>query len=186
MSLKSSRLFLCGILCIVAVVPHITAQNRQTGNFDIRKVQEAIKADSEDSLSRALYASPGDLQSEKTGESYTLVTLRIVGYLVLLSGIIFCGIWFVKKLGLAGTSRIGGGSMDLLEALPVGQNRSLILVRVMNVVYVLAQTPQQVTVLEKIDGDRAVELIASTKGGTSIVQFKEVFNNFLGKIKKTP
>ena len=40
--------------------------------------------------------------------------------------------------------------------------------------------------LDKIEGNKAVELIASTKGGTSIVQFKDMFNNFMGKIKKTP
>jgi hypothetical protein len=38
--------------------------------------------------------------------------------------------------------------------------------------------------LEKIEGQRAIDLIASSKGGSSITQFRDAFNNFIGKIKK--
>jgi flagellar biogenesis protein FliO len=92
--------------------------------------------------------------------------------------------WIVKKVGIAGASRLGTGSMDVLEVLPFGQNRAAVLIRVLDAVYLLGQTPGSIVLLEKIEGQKAIDLIASTKGGTSIVQFKDAFNNFIGKIKK--
>ena len=74
--------------------------------------------------------------------------------------------------------------MDILEALPLGQNRNVLLVRVTDKVYLLAQTQNQITVLDTITGEKALELISSSKGVVSIMQFKDVFNNFMGKMKK--
>jgi len=74
--------------------------------------------------------------------------------------------------------------MDILEALPLGQNKSVLLVRVTDRVYLLAQTQNQIAVLETITGEKAIELISSSKGVVSIMQFKDVFNNFMGKMKK--
>jgi flagellar biogenesis protein FliO len=74
--------------------------------------------------------------------------------------------------------------MDILETLPLGQNRSLVMVRVMDSILLLSQTPQTIVLLEKIEGAKAIELISLTKGGTSIVQFKDFFNTFIGKMKK--
>lgn len=161
------------------------AQKSKIGDFDINKVHEAVQTGLDDTgASKSDYSNQNNI-TRHIRDNYMVVTLRIIGYLVLLSLIIVIGVWFIKRLGLSGSSRIGGGSMDLLEALPTGQNRSIILVRVMDTVLVLSQTSQNITLVEKIEGDEAVELIATTKGGTSIVHFKEVFNNFIGKIKKT-
>ncbi len=171
------------MVCSTFFAHEPAAQKSKTGDFDITKVHEAVKSDIRDSVSPDIYND--DAQDKPISDNYFFLSMRIVGYLILIALLIGTALWFIKKMGLSGTSRIGGGSMDLLEALPIGQNRSLILVRVMNTVYVLAQTPQNITLLETIEGEKAVELIASTKGGTSIVQFKDVFNNFIGKIKKS-
>lgn len=182
-----THIFIIAFCClgVVVSVSDTLAQRSKVGDFDIRKVQEAVETDMEDSVTQEIYPADQSGRTQPLTDNYLMITLRIIGYLVLLTLIIILVIWGMKRLGLTGTSRIGGGSMDLLEALPIGQNRSLILVRVMDAVYVLAQTAQNITLLEKIEGDKAVELIASTKGGTSIVQFKDVFNNFIGKIKKS-
>ncbi len=172
-------------ITLVTSITDAGTQENKDSDFDIRKVQEAVEADLGDSLTGEIYPSDQDRRNRSLTDNYLVVTLRIFGYLILITLLIVLGFWIIKRLGLAGTSRLGGGSMDLLEALPIGQNRSLILIRVMDSVYVLAQTSQNITLIEKIEGDKAVELIASTKGGTSIVQFKDVFNNFIGKIKKT-
>jgi hypothetical protein len=55
----------------------------------------------------------------------------------------------------------------------------------MDTVYLLGQTPTSIVLLEKIEGQKAIDLIASSKGGGgSVMQFKDVFNNFMGKNKK--
>jgi hypothetical protein len=50
----------------------------------------------------------------------------------------------------------------------------------------LSQTQSRIDVLDKVEGEKAVELIASSKGVVSISQFKDVFNSFMGKMKKNP
>ena len=163
----------------------ITAQDTsKTGDFDIKKVHQAVKGDLADSLDVA--ADNAEVEPIRPlGDNYMFIVVRIIGYLILLTIVIILVVWLLKRFGITGSSRIGSGTMDLLESLPLGQNRSIILVRVMDTILVLSQTAQNITLLEKIEGDKAVELIASTKGGTSIVHFKDVFNNFIGKMKKT-
>lgn len=86
---------------------------------------------------------------------------------------------------MAGVSKVGGGSnMDTIEAIYFGQNRGAVLIRVADTVYLLGHTPESVVLLEKIEGEKAVELIASSKGGSTVMSFKDAFNNFMGKMKR--
>ena len=121
-------------------------------------------------------------KTEKVNLGWLIV--RLCFYFALIIGAILFVTWGIKRLGLAGRSKIRGGSMDVLEALPLGQNRNVLLVRVTDKVYLLAQTQNQITVLDTITGEKALELISSSKGVVSIMQFKDVFNNFMGKMKK--
>jgi flagellar biosynthetic protein FliO len=118
-------------------------------------------------------------------ENYALVILRMIGYLAIVTMVIFAVAWAVRKVGFAGTSKLGGGgSMDIIEVLSFGQNRNAVLIRVADTVYLLGQTPESMVLLEKIEGQKAIDLIASSKGGSSVMNFKEAFNSFIGKMKK--
>ncbi|MDD5672923.1 MAG: flagellar biosynthetic protein FliO [Chitinivibrionales bacterium] len=116
--------------------------------------------------------------------SAAFLTLRIIGYLVLLLVILVAGTWLIKKIGMAGKSKIGGGAMDIIEALPLGQGKNLALVRVLDKVYVLGQTNQQITLLDTFTGQQALTLIAQSREIVSITQFKDVFRSFMEKFKK--
>ena len=160
----------------------LRAQSRNgIGTFDIEKVRQAVSGPDEKSIDTATRASALPVvKNEKIG----WLILRIAFYLLIVTGAIILISWGAKRTGLAGRSKIGGnGSMDTLEVLSLGPNRAIMLVRVMDRVYLLSQTQANITVLDKIEGDKAVDLIASTKGGVSISQFKDVFNNFMGKMK---
>lgn len=186
------KLFLKKLLCfrsvlivlVLLLMASVTVSNSQTpksgtGDFDIKKVQQAL-FDQKDS-------SPGDVApiAKTKPENFAFVIFRIMFYLGLVIVVIFGVGWIVKKSGIANSSKIGGGgSMDILEALQFGQNRNAILVRVMDTVYLLGQTPSSIVLLEKIEGQKALDLIASSKGGGSVMQFKDAFNSFLGKMKK--
>jgi flagellar biosynthetic protein FliO len=152
------------------------------GSFDISKVTAAAQQ-SPQTLAQDS-AGLNQLGGKRKSENLLLVSLRIAGYLVLVLGVIFGLLWLIRKMGVAGANRPGGSSMDILEVLPFGQNRGIMLVRVMDKVLVLSQTAQQIQLLESIEGEKALELIASTKGGTSIVKFKDLFNSFVDKMKK--
>jgi flagellar biosynthetic protein FliO len=177
------------LVCSLFILPlSIFSQSRQDiGSFDINKVvrdvggQSAVTPDSTGSRSPAASV---DAFAGKTKENWTLISLRIGLYLFITIAAIFLVIWGIKRIGLAGRSKIGGGSMDVLEALPLGQNKTMVLVRVVDKVYLIGQTQNSLDVFETIEGQKALELISSTKGVVSMAQFKDVFNNFMGKFKK--
>jgi flagellar biosynthetic protein FliO len=167
----------------------VFSQPRQDiGSFDINKVARDVGGSQAqaitDSGSSKSSTAAVDAFAGKTKENWTLVSLRIVLYLFITIAAIFLVIWGIKRIGLAGRSKIGGGSMDVLEALPLGQNRNIVLVRVVDKVYLIGQTQNSIAVLETIEGQKALELISTTKGVVSMAQFKDVFNNFMGKIRK--
>jgi flagellar biosynthetic protein FliO len=169
------------ILLFLALVTSIYSQTPKsgTGDFDIKKVQQALFDQKDSSIGEAAPIA------KAKPENYAFVIFRIMFYLGLVIVVIFGVGWIVKKTGIANSSKIGGGgSMDILEALQFGQNRNAILVRVMDTVYLLGQTPSSIVLLEKIEGQKALDLIASSKGGGSVMQFKDAFNTFLGKMKK--
>jgi flagellar biosynthetic protein FliO len=173
-----------GIFCtVISVGPCLGQSKAETGTFDIEKVRAAV-SNEQSALSPDSPKPASAGASVKTTENLGIVVLRIALYLAITIGMIFLVIWGIKRIGLAGRSKIGGGSMDVLEALPLGQNRSIVLVRVVDKVYLLGQTAQQINVLETIEGQKALEIISSTKGVVSMAQFKEVFNNFVGRFKK--
>jgi flagellar biosynthetic protein FliO len=166
---------------LVAASMGLGQSRSSIGTFDIEKVRQAVSGrdSSSDSTTGAIEKAP-----VRKSESVAWLTIRIGLYLALIAGAIFCVTWLIKRFGLVGRSKIGGGSMDLLEALSIGPNKTILLVRVKDMVFILAQTPSQITLLDKVEGDRALELISSSRGGVSISQFKEVFDGFMGKIKK--
>jgi len=157
------------------------------GTFDIDKVYEnatgGADEDDDSSLSQGGLGSRAGYPRQK--ENYALVLLRIIGYLVVVTVIILAAAWGARRIGVAGVSKVGGGNnMDTIEAIYFGQNRGAVLIRVADTVYLLGHTPENVVLLEKIEGEKAVELIASSKGGSTVMSFKDAFNNFMGKMKR--
>lgn len=183
MPLKKHPSILYAFVAFLLVAASIgLGQSRSSiGTFDIEKVRQAVSGhDSSPGFSTGTV----EKAQVRKSESMAWVVVRIGLYLTLIAGAIFFVAWLIKRFGLVGRSKIGGGSMDLLEALSIGPNKTILLVRVKDMVFVLAQTPSQITLLDKVEGNRALELISSSKGGVSISQFKEVFDGFMGKIKK--
>lgn len=180
--LRSKTAFVRLLPVVVLLCSAALSAQEKAGDFDIAEVNRHAYRDMPVDTAEG---GAGTRPAAEEAPDTTIVVLRTIGYLVLIVALIVGALWGLRKLGMTGSSRIGGGSMDLLEILPVGQNRSILLVRVMDTVLVLAQTTQQISVIERIEGDRAVELIASTKGGTSMVPFKDMFNNFVNRVKKS-
>jgi flagellar biosynthetic protein FliO len=183
MAIRTLTLSFFAIALMIVGLAAPLAADEDIGAFDINKVRQAAVQNAA--------ALPGDTAAgtnhaivKTAKENIGVVILRIAGCLILIIGMIFGVLWLIRRMGVTGASRPGGGAMDVVEVLPFGQGRSLTLVRVMDKVLVLGQTPQQIVLLDKLEGEKAVELIASTKGGTSILKFKDVFNSFFDKMKK--
>jgi flagellar biosynthetic protein FliO len=155
---------------------------RAIKGFDINKVRELSENPKALSPSADSTAAP---TSAREAPNYTFIVFRIVLSLVIIIALIFGVSWLIRKSGLAGTSRIGGGgSMDVLEVLPLGPNRNVVLFRVIDTVYLCGQTASNISMIDKIDGQRAVDLLTSSKGPSTVVHFKEAFNQFISKMKK--
>ncbi len=186
---KLTKTIVFGSLIFLSALSVFSQSRQDIGSFDINKVARDV-AGQETTLTadtgapKAAASSAMNRFAGKTNENWTLVCLRIGLYLFITIAAIFLVIWGIKRIGLAGRSKIGGGSMDALEALPLGQNRSIVLVRVVDKVYLIGTTQNSISVLETIEGQKALELISSTRGVVSMAQFKDVFNNFMGKFRK--
>ena len=128
---------------------------------------------------------PGNTRSGRV-ESVGLAGLlvRIAGYLSLVAVLIVAIAWFLRRSGARGGNSVGGAT-DVVETLSIGQGRHVTLVRIQDIILVVGHTPHSVALLDRIEGQKAVELIAAGKGGTSIEQFKDVFSTFVGKMKKS-
>lgn len=159
--------------------------SRGIGTFSIEKVRNF----STDPKATAPANDTAAVRSvkEKSAASYTIIVFRIIGSLALIVGLIYLVMWLMRKSGLAGSSkRVGGGSgtMDVIEVLPLGQNRNAVLFRVMDTVYLCGQTQSSMALLDKIEGPRAVEILTSSKGASTVVHFKEAVNHFLSRMKR--
>lgn len=160
------------------------ANNEKKDEFDFKKVQEALAGNLTESEKTDLTQTSSLPVQQSIQENHFLLIVRIFGWLAIVIIIIIAILLLIKQGMIGKNSRYGGGSMDIVETLPIGQGKSIILVRVMNEVYILGQTAQQMIHLRTITGEEAIELIASTRGGTSILPFKDVFQNFIYKISK--
>jgi flagellar biosynthetic protein FliO len=153
-----------------------------TGSFDIEKVRQAAMG-AGDHFTDSGEASAAAMPAGKS-EWVGWIAARVCLYLALIAAVIVLLAWLIKRFGLVGRSKISGGSMDLLETLPLGPQRAILMVRIKDAVFVLGQTQQQITLLDKVEGQEALDLISSSKGGLSVTQFKDAFDGFMGKIRK--
>jgi flagellar biosynthetic protein FliO len=174
-----------GLCLTVGVVP-AAAQSTQRA-FDSERFIDNVRGELRDIDSAGAPQSPaartGD-SAPRASESLLLVTLRIAGYLALVIACIFVVAWLLKKGGIGGGSRLGGGSMDILEVVSLGSQRAVVMLRVGEGVYLIGQSAGGVTLLDTFEGDRALELISASRGGVSINTFGEVLGSFVGKHKK--
>ena len=195
----------CIVLCICAsvfsaapspatlVVPSVSrttdslsapvAAANDIGAFDIRKVQSELDATPgsgvPDTMGRT--GQPQRLFSN-TGSIAGLL-IRLILSLLFVGAAITAVVWLLKKSGWGKTGRAHSGQTDLIEQLPLGQNRSIMLVRVADKVYVVGQTPTSITPIDIIEGQKAVDIISS-KEAVPLKQFKDIIGTFIGKPKK--
>jgi flagellar biogenesis protein FliO len=179
-----------GVFFVSAIIayPQDSAadKSRGIGNFSIEKVRDLSTGPGALTISNDS-VSPVKKAGEKGATNYTVIMLRIIGSLVLIIALIYLVTWLMRKTGLAGGStRVGGGggSMDVIEVLPLGQNRNAVLFRVMDTVYLCGQTQTTIALIDKIEGQRAVEILTSSKGASTVVHFKEAVNHFISRMKK--
>jgi len=179
-TLFNAALILLVISGLAALAPVYGQDDAGIGSFDIERVNDDIAAGADTALADA--ASIAGFTSQP--ESFAIVLLRITGFLVVITALIFCAAWAVRKVGVAGVAKVGGGNnMDIIETLYLGQNRGAALMRVGDAVYLVGHTQENIVLLEKIEGEKAIDLIASSKGGGAM-SFKDALNNFMGKMKK--
>jgi flagellar biogenesis protein FliO len=150
--------------------------SKNVGDFDINKVRKAVQ------YTDTGLGETGIPQTQR--ENITILILRIVLYLGVVIILIVTIAWFVRKKGLHVVRGNIGGAMDVIETLPIGQNRMIAMVRVMDEIYLISMTATDVALLDKIGGEKALEIISASKGGGTIMPFKEAFDNFMGKIRK--
>lgn len=171
-----------GLLFMLVFVTVASAQNdtpgtSSRGSFDFSRLQKELKG----------YADAGDTNAarqqdtlQQQNRSLLGVTIRLSIVLGIIIVLVFAIAWLIKRGGISG-AHSKGGSIDVLEAASLGPQRNVVLVRVLDTVYVLGQTQHTITLLEKLQDEKALEVISSAREVTSLSRFKDVFNSFVSK-----
>ncbi|MBN1982301.1 MAG: flagellar biosynthetic protein FliO, partial [Chitinivibrionales bacterium] len=174
-------------LSLMTIVSMAIAQKTafDSASIDIEKIQQALAGvGGQTSLDTTTAVSEVSTGVKELRGRYIGVTIKIIFYLIILIAVSLGIVWLLRRGGLSSTAIRSSASLDLLENLTVGQNRSIMLVRVIDTVLVVSQAPQGIALLDKIEGQKALEIIATAKSGSGVKQFKDVFNTFVDSLKK--
>ena len=102
----------------------------------------------------------------------------MLGYLLLVLALIVVVIWLMHRLrlGASGTSPAVG---RVLLRMPLGPRQSLILVKFLNRLYVLAASPSQISTVECIDSPEAVAKMEGLAAGAAKGSVQGLFDGLL-------
>jgi flagellar protein FliO/FliZ len=178
----NARIMVAAITLLIAALSVVAQDNRSIGSFDINKVRE-LSMGAQSGGDSAAAAATG---ARKEGLSGVFVVFRIMLSLAVIIALLVGATWLIKKYGLGRTSSIGTrGVMDVLEVLPLGQNRNVVLFKVQDKVYLCGQTAANLSLIDKIDGPEAASILSSARARPITGQFKEAFTQFVTKMKKS-
>lgn len=170
------------ILCTVACVWATDSTNAQ--RFDMSELHKNLDGYTRGDDTAAAPTGRDAAAPQENAQSLIWLTVKLCGVLAGVLLLLYVVVRLLKRGGMTGAHG-GSGTIDVLEAASLGPQRNLVLVRVLDTVYVLGQTQQQITLLEKIEGEQAMEVISSSRQATSLSRFKDVFDSFLSKHKET-
>jgi flagellar biosynthetic protein FliO len=176
----SARIAIAALALFIAVAAAFSQDTRGTGSFDINKVRELSAGSSGTDSAAAATAS------RKESANGVFIIFRIILTLAFVIALILGGTWLMKRYGLGRGSGVGGrGAMEIVEVLPLGQNRNMVLFRVQERVYLCGQTPSSLSLIDTIDGPEAASILSTVKARPVTGQFKDAFNQFITKMKKS-
>lgn len=105
--------------------------------------------------------------------------LQFFGILVLFFLVLYGAYYLSRLLGKMQMKRQVGANMAIIEVLPVGQHKTLQLVRVGNDYMVIAVTRDRITFIERVDE----ATITLQDGSENIVPFSNFLNKLVHKEK---
>ncbi len=97
--------------------------------------------------------------------------LRIIAALILIVGILFAAVWFLKK------RKTTAGDMNLLRYYPLGPRKGVAALKVYDEVLVLGVTPQNIQLLKSFPADKVKP--EPEQSGSNPLDFKAI----LGRLK---
>jgi flagellar biogenesis protein FliO len=170
---------ICILISSIFAFNESSVDSQKNNGFNMQVLQNELQN------SMTVESDTGNVIEKESGNIAVVIT-KIIVYLLVVIVLILLVSWMIKKIGFTGKIKNSGtGSMDLLEVLPLAQNRNISMVRIQDSVYILGVQQSSMILIEKIEGQKAIELISSSKGSSSVMQFKDALNTFVGKFKKT-
>ncbi|OGS36148.1 MAG: hypothetical protein A2293_04505 [Elusimicrobia bacterium RIFOXYB2_FULL_49_7] len=117
-----------------------------------------------------------------------MLTLKAMFYISIISVLLYYAIRFLKKgmFGRGLSRRLGGRSVQILESVTLGQNRSLTLIRIAGRVLLLGATDKEIRSLTTFEDAESVAAInRQYEDPVPVVAagFSNTVNAFLGRLK---
>lgn len=161
----------------------MAADSTAAKTFDMEKLRTELTngagASSADSVK---YRSSGSKEA-------IMVTLKVMFYIGIISVILYYVIRVIKS-GAAGrgwSKRLGGRSIEVLESVSMGSNKTISLVKIADRVLLLGVSEKEISALADFREQQSVAAIMKTNGDTSQAVasgFSQTVNSFLGRLRK--
>jgi flagellar biogenesis protein FliO len=171
------------LFCLLPLKP-MAADSTAAKTFDMEKLRSEL-------LSANSGASPADSVKYRSSGSKEaiMVTLKVMFYIGLISVILYYAIRIIKS-GAAGrgwSKRLGGRSIEVLESVSMGGNKTISLVKIADRVLLLGVSEKEINALADFREKESVAAIMKTNGDSSQAVasgFSQTVNSFLGRLRK--
>lgn len=113
--------------------------------------------------------------------------ISLVSVLILTALILYLSYVFTKSLGRGMGLKRRGSCMEMLERLPLGQDKAIAIVRTGNRYYLIGIASSQITLLAELPEEIQKELAAPSPDfgdGKGAVLFQDILKKYAGRHKK--
>ncbi len=108
--------------------------------------------------------------------------LAMLGMLVVVVGILYLSYYCTKNIGKIGRFRTRSNYMNVVDQVPVGQDRSLTIVQTGDTYLLLGITSAQITVLKELNADELASMKNESQEMAEPLNFQSIMEK-LGKRK---
>ena len=107
--------------------------------------------------------------------------LSVVGMLIVMAVVLFAAYWCTRRIAVSSVGKIGvrGGQMQVMDRLPLGQNKMLIVVRVSTRYLLLGVTNEQITLLREMTEEEIAHWQQPMEQQREATRFSDVIKDTL-------
>lgn len=131
-----------------------------------------------------IWAEPALAQAAGPEYDMTAATIKMIGVLAVILGLLVGGVWLMKRWLPGGAARfggLGGGRIKILVSQPLGPKKQLSLIQTAGRVFLIGVSDQSINLIAEIDDpDQVAQLQTGSAEGAAKPNFGSLLKKFSG------